>query len=232
MSDAAFDKLKHLHVAKLFPELDICKECVHEEYQTRHALATKSEHVADFNELNQGVQDGEAFLLPKAWVKAWTSNKLPNGSLPTDDEYTLLCEHGGLAPYSSMKVTRATPAAVASLQSILGEFTVCKEKDELCQACTQQDEQDDIDYSAWRKQVKVEQQIAKAHLNIWQVFDSTNYILPRTFAITWRAYLKQPGPRPGKLWPQLCQHNLLDFDPQLDEASYLTEAGWLKLCEM
>lgn len=231
ISHVAFTRLEELHGGKSFPELDICRECILEEHEKRSAQAAKSDQVAEFNTLNQDIMDGEdVYVLPKAWLRAWTSDKLPSGSRPTDKAYTLFCEHGRPKQHSQGHITHATPAAVILLQSVLGDFDVFKEGDEMCSTCLEQDRQDSRDYADWGRQVKLEKQIAKKHRNAWHVFKAVNYLLPRGFADAWNKYLEGPGPRPGRLDPELCQHGLLDLDPELDEGTYLDEAGWVKLC--
>lgn len=235
ISDTAFIMLKKLHVekGKLFPDLDICRECVSVEYQTRHARATRLDQVAQFQDFNQDVAwCDNPYILSQAWLKAWLGDKLPAGSSPAIGDYSVFCEHGKPGAWVDLKVCRVTPAALTVLQSAVGEFTVFQEKDELCSTCQIQTQQEDDSNSAWRIDVKDEKQISKTSRNVWHVFKTTNYVLPRSFAQVWNDFLQRPGPRPEKLDPELCQHGLLDFDPSLDEATYLNEAGWVRLCAM
>lgn len=197
----------------------------------RTQQSNRTEQVKAFDELNilSGVND---CLMSKGWLRAWRG-KNSIDSPPTDPDYDLRCEHERLYVPNMNTVVKVAPEAVALLQSIFGDFPVFTENDPQCDECAVSDAQKQSDYDDWRAQSAAEKKLAKNQLNVTQVLDTDNYLLPKRFFAEWEAYLRGKGAeRPEGLAMEYCPHRLLDFDPQMEHSNYITEAGWHELCNL
>lgn len=152
---------------------------------------------------------------------------MPN-PMPSDVEYSLFCQHG--QPWGKKKIVWVTGAALMFLRSIFGDFDAYEEGSGLCDICDAQTQANVRARKEWRLQVKEEKSL-HSQLNMRRILNVPNYMLPKNFADVWRNYLENQGPR-AKLDPELCSHNLLDFDPQVEQRDYMTEDGWTKLCQL
>ncbi|BEI93443.1 uncharacterized protein CcaverHIS019_0510710 [Cutaneotrichosporon cavernicola] len=218
------DEVQCLSPAIEFPELDICLQCVREEYERKIKDSRQAELLDEFERANDG---GGPYLLPHAWVTEWKRNKLGPAVLPTDPEYSLFCEHD--QPFvGNNKLQYVTEEAILLLRSVLGEFAVFDEKAEQCTDCSAAQELSKNQRAEWLTKVKVEEKLFKNQRNQSHVFGAKNYLLPRSFFVQWELYLREPVERPT-LQLDLCPHDLLDFDPGLDKAEYIDENGWEKL---
>ena len=224
ISRAAFNELSNY--AEL-TEMDICDTCVKEGFASRVEQASHAEKVATFDEFNNG---SNGYVLPKAWLKEWRAGRLPPDTPPTADKYTLFCEHGN--PAVSPKNARECISGdgLVYLKSIFGDFDAFATDAEACELCMEGAQASEQERSTWASTVKPEKQLQK-QLDQFQVIGSTHYLLPATFAAKWTEYLKRPGARP-ELEMEFCPHHGLDFDPQLDKATYISEAGWHSLCRL
>lgn len=174
----------------------------------------------------------KAYLISKGWLKLW-KGKDNLGVPPTDPDYDLRCEHGQLYAPDSRHVERVAPEAVAILKSIFGEFPAFTEEDPQCDECAIAAAQRQTDHNDWRARSAAEKKLAKTQLNVFQVLDTDNYLLPKAFMTGWEAWLRGKGAdRPKELAMEFCPHGLLDFDPQMEHSNYITEAGWRELCTM
>lgn len=225
ISKEAFTKLKEYSSG--MPEVDVCEVCVASKFATVMSKRTHAQQVELYDNLNVG----NGYYLPKEWVKRWRSNNLdPPDALPTHEDYTLFCEHG--QPSSSRRREEVSAESLAVLQSILGEFDAFGDDVPECTACAEDKEKNAARRATWTVEVKADRQISKQHRNMTLILGATNYLLPKGFTESWDDYMKDPGaPRPT-LQLELCPHGLLDFDPQMEKADYLTESGWHSLCEM
>lgn len=210
-----------------FPELDICLECVREEYERRVSDTRQAELLQEFKRANG---NSGPHLLPRAWLDAWSKNKLSPVVPPTDPEYSLYCEHGRPFP-GDKQYDGVSEEAVLLLRSVLGEFPVFDENAERCGECSAAHEVCKTERAAWLAKVKIEERLFKNQRNQSHVFGSENYLLPRSFFEQWELYLKEPVERPT-LQLDLCPHGLLDFDPGLDKAEYIDKNGWERLCQL
>jgi ubiquitin carboxyl-terminal hydrolase 48 len=225
ISRTAFNKLSEYST---LTEMDVCPTCVEERFTSHTRKATHEEQVAEFDTLNDG---SNGYVLPNAWLKAWRSGKLPTtDTSPTDTTYTLFCEHGKPGADIKGRVCISGDGLVL-LRSIFGDFEAFETDAAACDQCAERAEASVQDRLAWAEAVRAERPIHRQQMNIFQVFDVKNYLLPKTFAEDWPKYLKNPTPRPT-LDIERCPHGLLDFNPQLEPANYLTQSGWLDLCRL
>lgn len=229
MSRAAFDRIKQVNPD--IPDVDVCATCIETEFTRRTQQSNRDEQVRAFKELNTA-SDGDLRLISKHWLREWQGKNGLNVP-PTDPDYDLRCEHGLLYVPNMGQVAKVAPEAVGLLHSIFGEFPVFTENDPQCDECAVSDAQKQEDYDGWRARSAAEKKLAKNHLNVTQVLGTDNYLVPRTFFARWEAYLRGKGAeRPDQLVMEYCAHRLLDFDPQMEESNYITEAGWLELCNL
>lgn len=229
VSRSAFDRIKQMNPD--IPEVDVCTTCVEAEFTRRSQKSNRDEQVKAFNELNTSSGDVD-YLLSRDWLKEWRGKSGINVP-PTDPDYDLRCEHGLLYVPNMNQVARVTPEAVALLQSIFGDFPIFTENDPQCDACAVSDAQKQSDYNDWRARAADEKKLAKNQLNITQILDTTNYLLPKRFFAEWEAWMRGKGAeRPEELAMEYCPHRLLDFDPQMEHSNYITAAGWQELCTL
>jgi ubiquitin carboxyl-terminal hydrolase 48 len=210
--------------------LDICPKCVADGFKGHEEKTTHVEQVATFDAL-KGVDD--THCVPADWLRVWRSGKLAAGTLPTEEQFSLYCEHGGPSVNNKQIKNRATITAeqLTLLRSIVGEFDAFEIDAENCPTCSTDTDNYKQDRKAWLAARKVDKNLFKTQLDRFAIFNETNYLLPKTFVDQWEEYLENPGPQP-QLKMELCPHGLLDLDPQMDEATYITEPGWEKLCEL
>lgn len=204
-------------------DVDVCDECVADKFLTRSAMASHKEQVRAFDDLN-GSENG--FYLSAQWVKDWKSGK--TDAPPTHPDYTLLCEHG--RPTSNRSRKSVSSGSLAVLHSIFGNFDAIGGDVEDCDMCAADKEKDKAAAKSWASVIKPDKQVL-TQLNQFLILNTTNYLVPRGFFDAWEAYMSKDGLKPI-LDIELCPHKLLDFDPQLDKANYLTEIGWNELCQL
>ncbi len=222
------DDIQCLSPPAEFPELDICIQCVRDEYKRNEGDTRNAELVRAFNSANE---NRGPYLLPKEWLNAWTKNKISPTGGPTDPEFSLYCEHG--EPFvGGKKCEYASEEAILVLRSVLGEFPVFSEDAVQCEECSAAQKVSEAEFAAWVAKVKVEDKLYKNHRNQSHVFGPENYLLPRSFFEQWEEYLSEPMERRPTLQLDLCEHGLLDFDPGLDKAEYIDKNGWEKLCQL
>ncbi|WVQ80125.1 hypothetical protein IAT38_002226 [Cryptococcus sp. DSM 104549] len=229
LSLLAFEKLNDYTP---IPQLNICPTCVETGFHARLDSAQRISAVETFTSLNSdpdGDGDEPTWLLPKAWLNAWRSGKLPPGALPTSPDFTLFCEHGEPAPRSPAWVA-VTPSALALLQSVVGDFQAFEQSAQACHICDAGAQADAGAEAQWRLDVRVDKAI-KRHLDPRPpAFGIDYYVLPKAFIEEWEAYIRAPGEQPH-LDMGLCEHGLLDFDPQMEKPRVISKLGWDMLCE-
>lgn len=210
-----------------FPDLDICHVCVREEFERLVGNNQRAEYLDAFKRANEG---GGKYLLPRAWLVAWRKGTLDPLVPPTDPEFSLFCEHDNSFP-AGKKTEGISEEAVMLLRSILGDFPVFEDGAQPCEECSAVHAVSQVERASWQARVKPEEKLLKQHHNQTHVFGLVNYILPRGFFEKWKKYLSEPVERPT-LELELCPHGLLDFDPAMDKADYLSGAGWQELCRL
>lgn len=209
------------------PELDICYQCVRDEYDRLMGEKQHFEHVNDFDRANGF---GGPYVLPKLWITAWRKGNIEGSLPPHKTDFSVFCEHE--RPFKAEKKWEGvSEEGVMVLRSLVGEFPVYKDDEPQCKQCSDGREDDKKLREQWVNRKKVEEKLSSRSRNQTHVFQTTNYLLPRSFAEKWEQYLKQPGERPT-LELELCPHGLLDFDPAMDKADYFTEDGWRQLCKL
>ncbi|GMK59688.1 hypothetical protein CspeluHIS016_0802940 [Cutaneotrichosporon spelunceum] len=209
------DDVLCISLAPEFPELDICPVCVRKEYERKAGDSRQAELLLELNRANE---HGGPYLLPQAWLDAWTTNKLSPDVLPTDPQFSLFCKHD--KPFlGDKKPHYVSEEFILLLRSVLDEFPVFDEEAEMCRECSAAEDVAKNQRAAWLTRVKVEEKLFKNQRNQSHVFGLENYLLPRTFFEQWERYLKDPVERPI-LQVDRCPHGLLDFDPGLDNAEY------------
>ncbi|KAK4687825.1 hypothetical protein P7C73_g2281, partial [Tremellales sp. Uapishka_1] len=223
ISSRAFELLReHSEVQ----DLSVCDICVENGFDARSRTTEFDEVVKNFDRLNKPRDVTRAeYFVPRLWLSHWRLGKfveMDPKPLPTDEVYSLLCEHGKLS--SGNGTTSVTEEAAALLQSVMGDFPLIKGDAETCEICEENNKEEDQNRSAWLVQVKKEKQILK-HMDKFGVFLTDNYWLPKKFYREWQRWLKENIPRPD-LEMEFCPHDKLDFDPSVDEAHYLDETGW------
>lgn len=237
VSRAAFERIKQYNPD--IPDIDVCASCVEAEHARITRKADKAEQLKTFKDLNNVPRGESDCLISEAWLREW--RKKDGISVPpTDPEYSLLCEHGRLWVPNMGRVAKVAPGAVAMLQSIYGHFPTYTASDPQCDECAaevaqKKSDRDDRRARAadWRARTAAEKKLLRNHMNITQALETDNYLIPRKFFAAWDAYLRgKSSEEPESLDMELCPHGLLDFDPQMEDANYLTEAGWRELCEM
>ncbi|KAL1405904.1 hypothetical protein Q8F55_007584 [Vanrija albida] len=234
ISQAAFDKLMEFNADlaedRTLRDIDICTECVADKFIEEVEDAEHNERIRNFDSLNEMAEDGEGrYAVPLDFVKDWRKQELSTPPpLPSDVEYSLFCEHN--RPWGKKKVMWVSGAALMFLRSIFGEFAAYSEATEACNDCGAQTQAAANANKAWKLQVK-EEALLLNQKNVTQILNMANYMLPKKFAEDWKKYLSQSGRKPT-LEHELCRHNLLDFDPQVEARDYLTEEGWAKLCQL
>ncbi|WOO83634.1 Ubiquitin carboxyl-terminal hydrolase 48 [Vanrija pseudolonga] len=233
ISQAAFDQLKEysaeLAEDRTLRDIDICAECVAAHFSDEVQEADHNAQVREFDQLNNSDDGVHRYAVPLDFVKDWRKRELSTPSpMPSDVEYSLFCEHG--RPWGKKKVIWASGAALMFLRSIFGEFDAYAEGSDFCDTCEAKTQANVEARKVWKLQVKEEKSL-QSQLNMRRILDVPNYMMPKNFANVWRSYLENTGPR-AKLEPELCRHNLLDFDPQVEPRDYMTEDGWIKLCQL
>lgn len=210
-----------------FPELDICSDCVRDEFESQMDDTRHLEHIQEFDRVNEG---GGTYCLPKAWISNWRKLKLKPVIPPTDPDYSLFCEHDRPFP-GDKKYEGVSGETVMFLRSVLGEFPVFEDGADPCDECSAVQAVSKAERADWQAKMKTEEKLSKNHRNQTQVFQTDNYLLPRTFVEQWDRYLKEPVERPI-LEMDFCCHGKLDFDPGMDRADYITALGWKQLCRL
>jgi ubiquitin carboxyl-terminal hydrolase 48 len=214
ISHEAFDKLQQY---SSIPDLQICPICVDEGFARRLAASQLTDAVGAFDRLNHG----GGYAMPRKWVAEWRKGTLPSGALPTDDDYTLFCEH---EKANDGKRVSVSPAAVLLLQSVLGDFAVFEENEPMCEACRAGAAVDqEARWAVMQKRLKQQLDVKPAPFGV------NHYVLPMRFHEAWLEWLRNSGCKP-ELEMDLCEHGLIDFDPMIERVHYLTEGGWKMLC--
>jgi len=219
ISSAAFDKLT---LYTPLADLQICPACVDAEFSRRLSSALHEDHMIQFDALN----DEGGYLVPKVWLDKWRQGVIPLSVLPTDQEYTLFCEHGN--PWDGKKMS-ISGAALSMLQSLFGPFRVFDESAELCVICLGDSRALEEDRKLWETEARVERHIKKHVDMVPLMFGVPYYIVPNDFYDKWVEWLKNPGARP-ELRMEYCVHGQVDIDPAHDRIHYVTAVGWDELC--
>jgi len=221
ISLAAFDKLQQYGT---IPDLQVCPVCVEEEFVRKIAASRLIDAVGIFDELNKG----GGCAMSTDWVTQWKNGKLPEGKLPTANEYTIFCEHN--KPWKEKRWVPVSLEAVTLIRSIVGEFPVFQADEPDCEECTAAAEGDQEARAEWEATTKTQKRI-KGQCNLKPVAFGLEYcVVPKRFSQAWTKWLSEFGPRP-ELEMDLCEHGLIDFDPMMETVDYLTELGWRLLCE-
>ena len=167
--------------------------------------------------------------MPKQWITDWRRGTLPDGILPTDDYYTLFCEHD--KPWEGARMP-VSPEAVAMLRSIVGDFAVFAENEPTCIKCLASNADSQAAKKEWTEAIKVHKRIKQQELDKRPApFGVDHYVLPQRFHNAWVDWVANSGPLP-EFRMDFCPHGMIDFDPMMEDVHYLTDAGWKMLCEM
>ncbi|OCF31948.1 hypothetical protein I316_06331 [Kwoniella heveanensis BCC8398] len=230
ISEQAFDTIALLNN---LPDMEICPVCVEEEFKACVANNELQSRLDTFNTLNEG--EGK-WIIPAAWLDRWESGDLVLDTLPTNEEYTLHCEHGERAVQAAYhrdrrKTATMTDEALMLLRSIFGDFPVLKTDQPFCYVCQKADEVDVDAREARKADIAVHRRIKKGIQRSAQAYYSDYYSLPSRFVEDVDEYIA--GRRSER--PQLrllCEHGELDYDPEKDDVYLLTSSSWDALCEM
>ncbi|WWD17000.1 hypothetical protein CI109_101436 [Kwoniella shandongensis] len=227
ISDRAFDKLQSYTE---LPDLDICQVCVEDEFKERLSQAATDAQVQTFDSFDSMSDLADEWIVPKMWLEQWRRGSLPDGTLPTNAEYTLFCEHGKRAPNERNSTISISPEALAYLKSTIGDFEAFQEDEPECEVCLQSVMLDRDNEAAWRLDVKVDRMIKRGLNPKPPAFGIDYFALSEIFVKNWFEYMKTPGPRP-MLEMGLCEHGMLDYDPQTEKPDILEQSKWTKLCD-
>ncbi|WVN87735.1 uncharacterized protein L203_102930 [Cryptococcus depauperatus CBS 7841] len=211
------------------PEIDICRICIEKGFMVRLDKARRQAVLARFNELNS-LEEADQWCLPKLWLSHWRNGKLPPDALPISEDYTLLCPHNEPSPKMPAWTT-VNSQALAFLQSIFGPFPSIQSTYIACPTCSQDADADIQKIKDWKSDVKIDRLIKRNLDPSPPAFGIDYYVLPETFLKAWGRYTKAPGEKRPSLQMNLCQHGLLDFDPQMEKPRIINEAGWKLICQ-
>ncbi|WWC94448.1 hypothetical protein V866_001294 [Kwoniella sp. B9012] len=229
ISEEAFDQIQLLNDC---PQLAICSVCVEKGYSREKAQSSLDGQVEAFDEANVG--DGD-YIISKSWLDQWRNGSLPHGKLPSDDDFSLVCEHGrrSIVPSNKRKATYSiiSAEALAILKSIIGEFEVVGHDQDECEECLSMTEVN-IEIRKHRlEEVKPDRQIRRmVNKDKPPAYGLDYYALSPRFIREWDRYIR--GDRDElELDMGLCEHGLLDYDPEMEKPDILDKKGWKMLTE-
>ncbi|OCF60862.1 hypothetical protein L486_00506 [Kwoniella mangroviensis CBS 10435] len=229
ISEEAFDQIQLLNDC---PQLAICSVCVENGYRREKAQSSLDGQVEAFDEANVG--DGD-YMISKSWLDQWRNGSLPHGKLPSDDDFSLVCEHGGrsIIPINKRTATFSiiTAEALAILKSIIGEFEVIQEVQDECEECLSMTEVNLEIRKQRLEEVKADRQIRRmVNKDKPPAYGLDYYALPSNFIREWDRYIRGDRDEP-ELDMGFCEHGLLDYDPQMEKPDILDKKGWKMLTE-
>ncbi len=208
--------------------MDICERCVEDGFNIRMSELEMYDHIKTFEELNEDLEDG--YALPQKWLDLWRKGDLPQGVLPTSEQYSIICQHH--QPWhGTRKCEVVSPEALALLQSIFGEFEVHKADVPQCERCGNEQAIDVESYTDWEECKKLLKAIKNHHIDQFHVFDVENIVIPRSFWDTYQEYVKDASIGKPVLSDERCTHGLIDYDPRLDRVRFVSSPGWEMLCD-
>ncbi|WRT66676.1 uncharacterized protein IL334_003636 [Kwoniella shivajii] len=228
ISEEAFEQIRLLNEC---PRLEVCAVCVEAGYQRLSAQSDLKALTLSFDEANVG--EGE-YVISKPWLDQWRGGNLRHGILPTDEGFTLFCEHGNKAiiPKHQLKATCSliSAEALGILKSIVGEFEAYEHDEEDCDMCNSMLSANDEIKKARYEETKIDRTIKRTYLNSGIGFGLNYYALSLDFVEKWKKYIQGVVEKP-ELNLGLCEHGLLDYNPQMEQPPVLDERGWRMLTE-
>ncbi|WVR06745.1 hypothetical protein IAU60_003780 [Kwoniella sp. DSM 27419] len=232
ISRAAFDQLRLLVDV---PDLDICAVCVEDAFEAHAAKTELEDRVNTFDRVNTGARN---WILPSAWLDQWKEGVLPHGTLPTAGQFSLYCEHGnrGLTPKNGLgrkkdSTVSISDEALVLLRSIVGDFKAFGESERECRECTASRALLADEAEARRLDLKADKAISKHLQKGPRAFALDYYVLPKPFLERWREYMGDKGGVQPILDMGLCEHGMLDYDPEMERREVLLKPGWDILCD-
>nr|XP_019046681.1 hypothetical protein I302_05431 [Kwoniella bestiolae CBS 10118]OCF25611.1 hypothetical protein I302_05431 [Kwoniella bestiolae CBS 10118] len=227
ISEKAFDQIQLLNEVSA---LQICSVCVEERYSQEKAGSSRKEQVSTFDEVNEG--DGE-YVISKIWLDKWRAAEPTSGQSPTDIEYGLICEHGGRAviPKNQLKSRTCliSAEALAILKSIVGDFPLIEVNQEECEECLSLGEANSEIRKQRSEETKLDRQIRRlVNKDKSPAYGLDYYALSTDFVRNWDRFLQGKGEKP-ELDMGLCEHGLLDYDPQMEKPDIMDGNGWKML---
>jgi len=218
ISQEAYDRLT-CHTS--LKQLDVCRICVEEEFLRQSHISNRANTIRNFDRANQG---GHQWIISSNWLKAWKNADVEG--LPTDERWSILCEHGKPGGGRAM----ISGQALAFLRSLVGDFDSWTEEEALCVACTAAEEVKKAMQQGRKMQVKDCLPIRKAFSPRSQMFDVDYYAFPPAVYERFLDWCSEPGPDPD-LNIKLCEHNGINFDPFKELPKYLDEKHWRLYCD-
>ncbi|WWC89000.1 uncharacterized protein L201_003917 [Kwoniella dendrophila CBS 6074] len=228
ISEEAFEQIQLLNEC---PQLDICSMCVEDGFKNEIHQSDLQDQISAFDDANDG--EGE-YVISKVWLDQWRDGSLPPDITPSHEAFTLSCEHGNrsIVPKQQLKkkCSYITAEALAILKSIVGDFEAIDKNQEECEDCQALTGVNEEIRKARLDETKIDRQI-KRQLNPKSnelAFGMDYYALSRRCVEEWEQYIKGERDRP-ELEMGLCQHGLLDYDPQMERPPILNSNGWNQL---